>query len=169
MKEFVIPFFGLKLGTHTFNFEVNQAFFASFENSLIEEGRFDVTLSLEKLTNMLVLTFKAKGEVNDFCDRCGDPITLKVKASDEILVKFGDEDFEQMDEIIILSHDSHEIDVAQLIYEMLVLNLPRKKTHKHLKDCNQEVLERLRTEQHGNEEDDDDDTDPRWEALKKLK
>jgi len=167
MKEFVLPFYGLKPGTHTYNFEIGNSFFSAFENTLIEDADFDVTLKLEKLTNMLVLNFKGKGKVNDFCDRCGDPLVLKCKVKDEIIVKFGDADYEQVDEVLVLSHDTHEIDVAPLIYEMIVLNLPRKKVHKSTADCNSEVLERLKTAEKS--DDNNKETDPRWEALKKLK
>lgn len=167
MKEFVLPFYGLKPGIHTYNFEIGNSFFSAFENTLIEDADFDVTLKLEKLTTMLVLSFKGKGKINDFCDRCGDPLTLKCKVKDEIIVKFGNEDYEQVDEVLVRSHDTHEIDVAPLIYEMIVLNLPRKKVHASKAGCNAEVLERLKAAETG--DDDKEDTDPRWEALKKLK
>lgn len=167
MKEFVISFYGLKPGIHTFNFEIGNSFFSAFENTLIEDADFDVTLTLEKLTTMLVLSFKGKGKVNDLCDRCGDPLVLKSKVKDEIIVKFGDEDYEQVDEVLVLSHDTHEIDVAPLIYEMIVLNLPRKKVHASKAECNTEVLERLEAAE--SRDENKEDTDPRWEALKKLK
>jgi uncharacterized metal-binding protein YceD (DUF177 family) len=65
----------------------------------------------------------------------------------------------------VVTHDTHEIDVSQYIYEMLVLNLPYKRVHARMKDCNQEVLNKLREfESH-----EDQESDPRWDALKKLK
>lgn len=165
MKEFVIPFFGLKIGDHKFHFEIGNEFFEAFESDLITDARFEVDLKLQKSTTMLQLEFKAKGVVNDYCDRCGDPLELKVTTSDRLIVKFGDEPFEQTDEIVVLTHDTHEIDVSQNIYEMLVLGLPRKRVHTRLADCNQEVLAKLRAF----EPYEEPTTDPRWDALKKLK
>lgn len=166
MKEFIIPFFGLKLGTHEFNFEIGPTFFEAFENSLVENAQVEVHLELEKLSNMIVLRFEANGFMDDFCDRCGDPLRVSLSASDEIFVKFGDEDYEQTDEILVVSHSTHEIDTAQLIYELVALNLPGKKLHATIEQCNQEVLEKLRIEE---SKKDDKDTDPRWSILNKLK
>lgn len=165
MKEFVIPFFGLKLGTHEFEFEIGKSFFEAFESNLIEDAAYQMVLVLQKNTTMLQLDFKAQGTLHDYCDRCGDPISLPVKAQDRLYVKFGDEPFEQTDEVLVVTHDTHEIDVSQYIYEMLVLNLPYKRVHARMKDCNQEVLNKLREfESH-----EDQESDPRWDALKKLK
>jgi uncharacterized metal-binding protein YceD (DUF177 family) len=163
MKEFIIPFYGLKTGIHEYTFDIGQAFFEAFESNLIENGQFKVKLKLEKTINLLNLDFSAKGVVSDYCDRCGEPIELKVKTSDHLIVKFGEDAYEQTDEVLVISHDTHELDVSQRIYEMLVLGMPSKRVHKKLSDCNQEVLERL---QNAEEED---KTDPRWDALKNLK
>ncbi len=164
MKEFIIPFFGLKTGIHTYDFDIGQSFFKNFEGSLIDDGTFKVSLALEKSTTHLVLDFKATGKLDELCDRCGDPIVLNVRTEDHVIVKFGDETFEQTEEIIVLPFDAHEIDVSQIIYEMLVLGIPLKKVHPKKSDCNQEVISRLT--QLDTEED---KTDPRWDALKKLK
>lgn len=72
MKEFIIPFFGLKEGKHEFSFVIGQAFFEAFENSLLDDADVTVKLELEKLSTMLILNFKAKGTTRVSCDRCGD-------------------------------------------------------------------------------------------------
>jgi uncharacterized metal-binding protein YceD (DUF177 family) len=167
MNEFVIPFFGLKLGIHRYEFDIDSSFFASFENPLIDQGHFEVALELEKATNMLILRFSSSGSVDDYCDRCGDPLSVQCKAEDEVIVKFGEETIMEGDEIVVLSYDTHDINVAQLIYEMLVLHLPRKKVHARLEDCNQEVLAQL--ERAKKEAASKKEADPRWDALNKLK
>jgi uncharacterized metal-binding protein YceD (DUF177 family) len=168
MKTFVISFYGLKPGKHTFEFTIDRAFFEAFESTLVEDARFNVVIELEKLSNMLILRFEGGGELDDYCDRCGDPLSMEVLVSDELFVKFGDEPYEQTDEVLVVTHDTHEIDVSQMIYEMIVLNLPGKKVHKSIEDCNQEVIKRL-NEAQKRDDHDEDETDPRWEALKKLK
>lgn len=165
MKEFVIPFFGLKEGKHKFKFDVGRSFFEAFENSLLDDGEISVTLDLEKMSNMLILQFKAKGSTRVSCDRCGDDFDLPIKTSERLIVKFGEEDFEQTEEIIVLHRDAHEIDVSQEIYEMLVLSLPNKRVHPRKSDCNAEAIERLNSFK----SNEDTNIDPRWDALKKLK
>jgi uncharacterized metal-binding protein YceD (DUF177 family) len=165
MKEFVIPFFGLKIGKHEFDFQIGQAFFEAFENSEITRSEILVRLELEKSTNMLILQFEAEGSFESACDRCALPIDVPFTASERVIVKFGDEAYEETDEIILLSHDTHEIDVAHRIYEMILLNLPLKRVHEDIKDCDPSVIERLSIDKSSEEEP----IDPRWEALKKLK
>ncbi len=165
MKEFIIPFFGLKIGKHEFEFEIGDAFFEDFESNLIENATFKVVLTLNKSANMLQLDFKAKGKIADCCDRCGDPLDVSIKTSERLFVKFGNEAYEQTDDVIVVTHDTHEIDVSQYIYEMLVLGIPGKRVHKKQSDCNQEVLNKLKAL----ETDQEPTTDPRWDALNKLK
>lgn len=164
MKEFLIPFSGLKTGKHEFEFKIGHEFFEAFDQALLEDAELDVKLILEKMETMLILNLHAKGFTEVPCDRCGDLFKLPLESSERVIVKFGDEAFEQTDEIIVLKPEEHEIDISQRIYEMIVLNLPNKRVHKKLSDCNQEVLKKL-NEINSSE----DDIDPRWEALKKLK
>lgn len=166
MKEFIIPFFGLKEGKHEFKFDINHSFFEAFENSLLENGTIEVILKLEKSSTMLMLNFEANGTTSIPCDRCGDDFNLPIHASERTIVKFGDEEFEQTDEIVILHHDTHEIDVSQRIYEMLILSLPEKRVHLDIDDCNSEVLKRLYISKSKEEKN---RMDPRWDALNKLK
>jgi len=164
MKEFIIPFSGLKTGKHEFKFKIDHTFFEAFDQALLEDANLNADLVLEKTESMLILNLNAKGFTHVPCDRCGDYFDLPIESSERVIVKFGDEEFEQTDEIIVLRPEEYEIDVSQRIYEMIVLNLPNKRVHQNPEDCNQEVLEKL-NEINGPEED----IDPRWEALKKLK
>lgn len=45
---FEIPFVGLKVGVHEFDFEIDDKFFESLPYSLIERGSLKAFLSLEK-------------------------------------------------------------------------------------------------------------------------
>lgn len=167
MKEFIIPFFGLKIGKHEFDFKIDHEFFEAFDSALLENLKADVDLVLEKTTTMLILQFNAKGSSVVPCDRCGDDFKLSFKADEKLFVKFGDESYEQTDEVMVVSHDTHEIDVSHRIYEMLILNFPKKRVHKKLGDCNAKAIEKLN--EINSSEENGDTTDPRWEALKKLK
>lgn len=166
MKEFIIPFFGMKEGKHEFKFKIDQAFFEAFESNLLEQPNIDVRFEIEIMSTMLILRFEAEGTYQDFCDRCGDELTLNIEAEDKLIVKFGDETFDETDEIIMLSHDTHEIDISHRIYEMLVLALPNKRVHASIDDCNPEVLNH---EDYKEESEEEQEMDPRWDALKKLK
>lgn len=170
MEKFIIPFFGLKEGKHEFNFSIDRTFFEAFENSLLDDAEIELKLKLEKTSSMLILDFKAKGKTTVPCDRCGDDFNLTIKTKERIFVKFGDESFDQTDDILVVNQGTHEIDISHPVYEMLVLGLPYKRVHKKTVDCNQEVIQQL-AEFKSVEDDieEEENTDPRWDALKKLK
>lgn len=171
MEKFIIPFFGLKEGKHEFNFSIDRTFFEAFENSLLDDAEIELKLKLEKKSSMLILDFKAKGKTRVPCDRCGEDFDLTIKTKERIFVKFGDESFEQTDDIIIVGQGMHELDISHPVYEMLALSLPNKRVHKKLVDCNQVVIERLKEFKsvENDIDEEEENTDPRWDALKKLK
>ncbi|HKL39677.1 MAG TPA: DUF177 domain-containing protein [Cryomorphaceae bacterium] len=165
MKEYVIPVYGLKPGIHNYEFELNQSFFESFDSELLDNPNIRVELLLEKTSNMVILNFTASGTGEVPCDRCGDTIEIPLECTDRVIVKYGEEKPIDVDDIIVLLPNEHELDVSQRIHEMLVLNMPLKLAHESLEDCDQDVIKRLS----GNERNEDNDIDPRWEALRKLK
>lgn len=164
MKEYVIPIYGLKPGIHNYEFELNQSFFESFDSELLENPNIQVMLLLEKTSNMVILNFSASGTGEVPCDRCGDTMELALECTDRVIVKYGEEKPVDIDDIIVLLPNEHELDVSDRINEMVILNMPLKATHDSLDDCDQDAISRLSGNK-GNE----DDIDPRWEALRKLK
>jgi len=60
-KEYIIPFIGLKLGFHEFEFEIHDAFFEDREYSIIHNGNVNVKLVFEKKGTMMIGEFTIKG------------------------------------------------------------------------------------------------------------
>ena len=173
LQEYEIPFVGLKLGVHEFQFVLDKNFFSQFENSPIEQGRVEVKLRLEKRENMMVLEFGIDGMVLVECDRCLELFEQDIFGDYSVYVKFEDDESKRSDseEVVYLYWSDTNINVAQLIYEYTVLSIPMFKVHPEDENgksgCDPEVLERLSASQPDKKEDNADD--PRWEALKKLK
>ena len=78
LGEYDIKFTGLKLGHHTFEFELNQKLFDAFEISEIDGGQINVNIDLEKQSTMLVVKFHLVGSADSICDRCTDPLKFDV-------------------------------------------------------------------------------------------
>ena len=55
LKQFSIPFTGLKIGKHQFEFEIDKSFFDAFEYSLVKEGHLKAAVELDKQETMLIL------------------------------------------------------------------------------------------------------------------
>jgi uncharacterized protein len=166
LKKFDIAFKGLADGLHEFEFDIDQDFFELIEDSMIEDGELKAKVLLKKQTTMLTLDFDIKGTVNTLCDRCLDPVQLTVKHKTRIFIKFGDSYDEPTEEIIVLPHEEHHFNVAQLIYEFIGLSLPVQKVHKN-NGCDPKMIERLQ-EAIDTHTDETEEVDPRWAELKKL-
>ena len=163
LKEFVIPFLGLKDGIHDYAFDIDAAFFENFEYSEVKQGNVHVDVSLERQERMLIFNFILRGEVQLPCDRCLAPLSLPIEGSERLIVKFGQKWEEETEEILIIPETESRIDISSFIYEYIMLMLPYKRVHPEEEGmCDQTVVGKL--EQHTS-----NGIDPRWEALKNLK
>ena len=52
LKEFIIPFIGLKLGKHSFDFKINKTFFEYFEYEDFNNSEIDLDVLLIKKNTM---------------------------------------------------------------------------------------------------------------------
>ena len=52
-KEYVIPFVGLKLGKHKFEYQINNAFFEIFDYNEFQNSDIKVNVVLDKKSNLL--------------------------------------------------------------------------------------------------------------------
>ncbi|MDL5510457.1 DUF177 domain-containing protein [Arenibacter sp. M-2] len=169
-KEFIIPFSGLKQGKHEFEYTIENTFFESFEYDEFNAADIKLDVTLNKMSTMMELEMEARGTVNVNCDLTSEPYDQKIKADLELVVKFGDEYNNDNDEILIIPHSEYQINIAQYVYEMLVLSVPLKKVHPGVLDgtLQSEVLDRLEELQPKDTKENKEDIDPRWDALKKL-
>lgn len=170
-KEFLIPFAGLKQGKHQFEFQINKTFFEAFDFDEYNDANIKVDLVLDKKITMLELSFKHSGTVNVPCDISNEDFDLPVKGKLDLIVKFGDEYNDDNDEMLILPHGEYQVDVAQYIYEMIVLSVPLKREHPGIKDGTvaADIVEKLNELAPSEEpKEEEKSTDPRWDELKKL-
>lgn len=173
LQEYSIPFTGLKLGVHKFEFEVNDSFFEEFEYSLVKSGKLSINLDLEKQETMMLLHFHIKGSIKLGCDVCLADYPYPVDFKERQIVKLsGEEDLEDdTEEIVVLKRSETEINVATLVYEFVNLAAPyisRCEDEGNTEWCDSEMIEKLAQLAPGPKEE-TEDADPRWEALKNIK
>ena len=173
LNEYLIPFVGLKLGKHQFEYQINRTFFDYFEFDEFENANIKVDLVLEKKSLMLELNFKHKGTVHVPCDLTGEMFDLPIKGNLRVVVQFGDVFNNENDELLILPHGEHQIDVSQYIYEMIALSVPLKRVHPGVKDgtLQSEALDKLnelKVTEVKEEVEEEKEIDPRWDKLKQL-
>jgi uncharacterized metal-binding protein YceD (DUF177 family) len=173
LKDFLIPFIGLKLGKHNFEYQINNKFFENFDFDEYESSAIKVDLVFDKKSTFMELSFKHKGFVNVACDTTGEMFDLSIKGKIKVVVQFGEEFNNDNDELLIIPHGEHQLDISQYIYEMIVLSVPIKRMHPGIKDgtLQSETLEKLnelRVKESKQEITKEDDIDPRWDKLKQL-
>jgi uncharacterized protein len=166
LKHFIIPFIGLKVGNHTFNFEIEDKFFEHFEYSEIKKGRLHVDCLLDKQVRMMVLYFDIAGTVRIPCDRCAEEFDQPIHGKQKLIVKFGADHQEESEDILVITEKEHELDVSQFLYEYIHLMLPFKKVHgtdeNGISLCNPEVTRYIIDKE-------ELVIYPGWEVLQKLK
>lgn len=174
LKQFSIPFTGLKIGKHQFDFEIDNSFFDAFEYSLVKKGDLKVEVELDKQETMLILKIRIAGTIKLDCDKCLAEFDAPVEISERQIVKFAEDDLESDDlEIIILNKKESSIDIAEILYEFITVSVPYIKICEQNGNgvqCDKEMIDRLESLANpSTEEEHINGTDPRWEVLKKLK
>ena len=174
-KEYIIHFTGLKEGIYQFEYLIDSLFFSLIEDSLYKDGNIKVDLSLKKVMSELLLDFNISGTIKSICDYCLEPVNVSVNSQEKIHVKFGEKYDEPAEDIIILPHGEHELDISKIVYDLIVTSLPIRHVHQFDKngksECNPEMLKKLSeysVEEPYNGDDSENQEDPRWNELRKL-
>ena len=172
LKEFTIPFVGLKIGKHYFEYKIKQAFFEHFEYEDFNDVNIDLHVELDKKSTLLELHFKFLGWVNINCDLTNEPYNQPLNNELDLVVKFGDDFNDENVDILIVPHGTYEINIQQYIYELIVLAVPIKRIHPGVIDgtLDSDILEKLEelSPKLKDKKEKEEDIDPRWNTLKKL-
>lgn len=170
LDNYRIDIYKLPNKTHSFDFEFENSFFELFEDSIIEKGKGTCHLELMKEETMMTADFQIDAEVELICDRSLEPFMFPIQKSENLLIKFGEEDVELGDEIISIHRDTQSLNIAQNIFEYLTISIPMKKLHPKF-EGEEETDELIySSDDFVEEEEKNEETlDPRWEALRNLK
>ncbi|MCE3007451.1 MAG: DUF177 domain-containing protein [Bacteroidetes bacterium] len=168
----------LKLGPNAFDFELDTAFFE--DSDAIAGATVKVRVLLEKTDRLLDARFDFQGLLTLGCDRCLQPYAQSLSLSHRIVYTFdeGLKDLEDA-EIVFVTRNMHYLDLSQDFYDLVSLQVPYRKAPceqpgfgcladdkvKALLAEAQEVAEAAIEPQ----DETVPKTDPRWEALKKLR
>lgn len=172
LREYIIPFLGLKLGEHQYEYEINSNFFEELTYSIIEGGKVKVNLTLEKKDTMLIGHFSCEGAVFMNCDRCNTPVEVPVKGAFRLVFKLSQEQTDD-ESLIVLPLEAFELDLRGHIYELLTISLPLRYLHvkgacdeemmaamsQYLVNSNEEESEEWDEDEDEDDWDDDDDFD----------
>ena len=170
MNEYKIKLGSITNGKNSFSFEIKDQFFDAFTLSDVEHAEIIATTLVNKDGDKLALTLQIDGTINKLlCDICAEEISISIKAAANLIVTKTDEDLISTDEILYIKNSDNSIDLKQLIFELIILNLPKKRQHslnnKGKVTCDKKMVSLI--EKYTVKEE--KLSDPRWDALKDLK
>lgn len=179
-KTFAIEVIKFKEGLHEVDFAIGDDFFQQVEgNELLEKGNLTAWVKVDKGANLIELTFHIVGKVTLICDRSLETFDQPLDFTEKMIYKYGSEVKEIDESVMMITRDTPTINVAQLIYEFILLALPLKKIHPDYKNELDEegneleggfvYLDEAFTEGLAEEKESTIPVDPRWEKLGKLK
>ncbi len=172
-REFDIPYVGLKPGSHSYQYEITDKFFADYDQQDFSECNATVKLTLEKNTGFMILKFDVGGTLEVNCDRCGNRLPLQLWDEFKLIVKLA-EDADQMNaeeedpDVYYLNRTESYLHLADWIYEFINLSIPVTRMCPESEiggpRCNKEVLEKLKKMQ-----PEEHNANAIWKGLEKFK
>ncbi len=145
--RYILEFAGLSDGMHHFEFTVDGNFFREYDYEDIQQCNILVLLDMNKQPDMLELKMNFSGTIVCECDRCLEKYDQPVAGNERLIVKFGDEDTEPADDIIMLPPQENKVDLSQFFYETIILLLPQRRVHPEdengKSNCNPDIIKKL--------------------------
>lgn len=169
LKDFDLAFTGLKLGEHSFNYQIDNEFFELFGYREFLASNLRIDVDLDKKESSLDWRFKLSGTVRVPCDLTDEAFDLPLSGEMELVVKFGAEYDDSGEDILVLPMGEHRLNLAQYFYELAVLSLPLKRVSPDAvqSEKGKEIRAKLKNEPKDKQKQ-REETDPRWDKLKDL-
>lgn len=141
---------------------------------MFSTGKLTADVSLQKSESMIQMIFKVEGTIELTCDRSLDLFDQPISFENTMIYKFGDEEKELSEDVMIILNDTQTINIADLLFEFIGLQVPMKKLHPRFQEDDDDQEEGIMVysstvDDSKTEEQQEEDVDPRWAALKKLK
>ncbi len=167
---------------HEFDFTLDDAFFAGFEQTLILGGNLTAHLNLDRTERLMTLDFQIDGTVRIVCDRSLDEFDQPVSTEETLIVRFGETNEELDDNVLQIVPDTQVLPLSQHLFDFVATALPMKKLHPQFVEADAAAdaaagaaaettdvrLIYTAATDAGAADDAPDPTDPRWNALRNL-
>ena len=123
-SHYIIDLSRLPIGTHSFDIQLDDDFFASVEKTEILSGNISAKATLNLREEDYQLNIAVRGTVFVVCDRCLDPMPLDIDDEQEIFSE--DEEDEEMEH---RKTSNRTLDLTWLAYEIVSINIPLVHSH----------------------------------------
>ncbi|NJM93811.1 MAG: DUF177 domain-containing protein [Cytophagales bacterium] len=168
LNAYKIDILALPEGRHEYKFDLGDAFFQSFEHSLVDRGQIVLGVVLDKRPALIELHLDIKGSVVLVCDRSLDQFDFPMDHQERLHFKYGEQEEELSDDLYVITESTASLDVGLYAYEIISVQVPLKKLHPRYQTGGEDEDELFYTDK-TEDEADELSIDPRWEALRKLR
>ncbi|MDP4679434.1 MAG: DUF177 domain-containing protein [Cyclobacteriaceae bacterium] len=169
-RVYNIDLYGLRFGTHDFEFSFDSQLFDKQELMIVEKGQGSCNVTLEKSELLISLQFEIKGEVELTCDRSMENFLFPLELKERLILKYGEELDDTRDDVWIIPEGLQVFNVKNNILEFINVAIPMKRLHPRFGEDDAEGLELVySTENLSEDNNSEEEIDPRWSALKELK
>lgn len=169
LSKYDILIHGLEDKNHEYEFEGNDIFFQEFEQDIIEGGSFKAKVLLEKNATFIRLNLDIASRLRLQCDRSLDIFEEEFSSREMHIFKFGGSAAEMSDEMEIIPFGTHKINIANLLFDYILLQVPMKKLHPRFRTEDGPEEGTLVYKDPNFTEEKEEIQDPRWAALINLK
>ncbi|MBC7447297.1 MAG: DUF177 domain-containing protein [Hymenobacteraceae bacterium] len=167
---------------HEFDFVLDDAFFAAFDQALILGGNLTAHLNMERTERLMTLDFQIDGTVRLTCDRSLDEFDQPISTHETLIVRFGDKNEELADNVVQITSDTQVLPLAEHLFGFVATAVPMKKLHPRFVEADAaadaatgaaaELAETRLIYSAATDADahaqDEPPTDPRWNVLRHL-
>ena len=170
--DFKVNLQGLSQKAHRFEYAFGDEFFGLYGNSLLDGGQFEAEVTLDKRETLIEGGFSIRGHARLVCDRSLEPFDFPMDIRKKILFKYGEEEKELSEEIVLITREQAFLDLGQSLYELITVNLPMKRLHPRFNEegtDHEDIRLVYSSPPDDTDNKEDEPIDPRWEKLKKLK
>ena len=173
-RNFEIAFVGLKPGIHEFEYEIDDKFFAEFQEQDFRHCVAHVKLTLDKNNGFMLLKFEVGGKLEVTCDRCSGNLPLNLWDEFNIVVKLVDDpeimnEQEEDPDVYYISRGESHLHLSDWLYEFINLSIPMQKMcgYEDMSgpNCNKSAREALKKMSAPA----DEQKNPVWKGLEKFK
>jgi len=170
MNNFTIQLGSISSSKKKIYFEIKDQFFEAFTFSDVEHADISAIATLNKQGENISLNLMINGQINQLaCDICTDELSIEITGETNVIIKKTYQDIESTDEIFYIKENENTIDLRQLIFELIILNTPKKRQHTLDKYgnsiCNKEMVDLVTKYTQIRKQV----SDPRWDTLRNLK
>ena len=169
MSGYKINLGAITNGSNLFSFEIKDTFFDAYAFSEVRNADITATALLEKNSKKLELNLSIDGQIHKLlCDLCAEELSMDISAETKVIIQKTNDNLFSTDEIFYVKTSENSIDLKQLIFELIVLNIPKKRQHalnnKGNSVCNKEMINLVNKYTKKKE----NTSDSRWDVLKDL-